>query len=63
MTTPTKRGRGRPPLAEGERPARLYVRLTAELREEIERARGDQPLAEWVREVLERAVKRERREG
>lgn len=41
--------RGRPPRSKASATERLELRLTIDERKRLERAAGDHPLAEWVR--------------
>lgn len=67
MTTPTKRGRGRPPLAEDEAlSTRRLVRLPPDLDAEIAEAKGSVGWSEWLRDAaIERLarIRRKPREG
>lgn len=52
------RGPGRPPLVEGEESRRRMVRLPMSLDEEADRVRGQTPWSEWLRGLVEDAVRR-----
>ena len=65
MTGPTKRGRGRPPLSDGEDRVAVsrFVKLPPDLDAEAQRVKGSLGWSEWLRSLVEREVRRERREG
>lgn len=51
------RGRGRPPLAEGEGSVTLNIRLTPAQRDKLQRLGGVQRLREWLDRAKEPATK------
>ena len=53
-----KRDPGRPPRAGTAAVAQISVKVTADERTAWEQAAGDQPLAKWMRDVLNRSAKR-----
>lgn len=59
MKRQTKRGRGRPPLAEDEAlSTRRLVRLPPDLDAEAARVKGSMGWSEWLRGLVEREVRR-----
>lgn len=55
----TRRGRGRPPLTEGEAPVKRTVLLPPDLDAEAERVKGAVPWAAWLRRLVEKAARRQ----
>lgn len=60
MTRPRRPTAGRPPLEEGEQSRRRMVNLPPDLDDAAARAKGSTPWSEWLRGLVERAI-RERR--
>lgn len=58
MTKPAKRGRGRPPLSEGESVVVRRAVLPESLDAEAARIKGRTPWAEWLRGLVEDAVRK-----
>ena len=56
----SRRGPGRPPLAEGEAPIKRTVLLTPELNAAAGRVKAGEPWATWLRGLVERATFRRR---
>ena len=55
---------GRPPLGESaDDTKKVHVRMDADLRARVETARGDQKMAEFIREAVERELQRREGEG
>lgn len=63
MTEPQRRGRGRPPLVEGERPIRRTVVLPADVDEAAAKAKGSEPWASYLRRLVEQDIARGGRRG
>ncbi len=63
MTTPAKRGPGRPPLAEGEETRALYVRMPASTLDAVTGAAAlrDESPVEYARRVLDAQARRDLR--